>query len=154
MEILRVSVVKYYALMLGYMILLPLAVVLPIFKIHYSTTGDVLDVNVYTVLLVAFFWAALDLFILKGAKKPICVQFSEDTLSIETRFVFRSNTEIVTYEKAIVSINQKRIVLTIRDGQGQYFFTSPLWGKRKREVLQQCLVQKEVQLFNQMKLNE
>ena len=134
MEVYRVSTVRYFALLLAYMFLLPLAAILVIFKVHYSTTGDSLDdVNVYMAMAVAFFWAVLDLFVLKGARMPVCVRFLEDTLSIETRFLFWCKTEFVSYDKAIVSINQERRVISFLWDSKSARFDPLLWSKQNRQ---------------------
>ena len=144
METIRIATFEYFVYLMGRLFFLIIAVLLPLYYIHYSTTGDVIDFNVLTVALITFFCGLFDMIFLKSAKKPVCISFAETSCVIESRFLFWLSIRDFSYEDISFYFNRERKYLRIWKKTELFCFTPPLWGRQKRELIAERMIQKHV----------
>ena len=146
METIRITTFNYFAFLIGHLVLLLIAVIMPLYYVHYSTTDDVIDFNVQTVAIITLCLGLFDLVILKNAGKPVSISFFETNCKIECRFFFWTSIQEFSYEEISFYFNRERKSLRIWKGTELFCITPPLWGGKKREIISERMIQKHVKM--------
>ena len=144
METIRIPILKYFLILLEYLFLFVSAVLLALYSVHYATTEDVIDFNVYFVATITFCFVLLYLIFLKGAKMPIEISFYEYEAVLSMCYFFWKTNKTIPYSSAEIHFNQSSNSVELLYGTRIIRFDPLLWSKKDRLAIVEKMKQHQV----------
>ena len=137
METYSISTMKYIRFVLRVIVLYMLAILLAGYYCYYKTGPEEKAPALFILLVIGVVISVIQLVFLRVAEVPQCVSFSDNEITIVSRFFFNKYMHHIPYSCIIVYYNQKGRLSSFRVGKESFNFDPLLWNKIQRLQLMQ-----------------